>query len=128
MPSAGQHTGFECRRVFAAAYQGNFWVNHHGGEGGSTVIEARLRFGNRNERYPEKADVFYIPFMSRNMCVNYGGKPFRDCGLVDFVKMRNVTGMWRWLLEQPHFLQSDGSDHFLVIEPPWHHMDRRVRP
>lgn len=116
-----------CRRVFAAAYQGNFWANHHGGESHSTVMQARLRLGGRDERDPAKAHLFFVPFMTRNMCIAWGVRVFRQCDAGEPPAMRDVAGMWRWLLAQPQFASSDGSDHFMVIEPPWDHFERVVR-
>ena len=111
------------RRKFAFAYQGNYWGNHHGGETVAALLAARLQNSTRTTRDASAADVFFIPLSTRNSLVaQMAVRPWRkNCG-VDFISGRNITRMWRWLLEQPSFQESDGSDHFLVIEPPKAHM------
>jgi hypothetical protein len=53
---------------------------------------------------------------------------FKPCGL-DFPEHHNITGMWEWLLQQPAFARSNGSDHFLVIEAAYSHLKNfNVRP
>ena len=92
--------------------------NHYGGEAVSTVVEARLRYGPRATSDAQRADIFFIPWRTRNMCVQKSAVDgFKRCG-VDFLQGRNVPGMWRWMLQQPSFQASDGSDHFLIIDPP----------
>lgn len=92
--------------------------NHYGGEGVSTVVEARLRHGPRATGDARRADVFFIPWRTRDMCVTLSAvQPFKRCG-VDFSQGRDVPAMWRWLLQQPAFQESDGGDHFLILDPP----------
>ena len=111
------------RRNFAFAYQGNYWGNHHGGETVAALLAARLQNSTRTTRDASAADMFFIPFSTRNSLVREEAVSYwrDDCG-IDFYSGRNITRFWRWMLAQPSFNSSDGSDHFLVIEPPKNHM------
>jgi hypothetical protein len=51
---------------------------------------------------------------------------FYDCG-VDYKKYADISAVWRWLAQQPSFLQSDGSDHFVFAELPINYLHRFVR-
>ena len=111
------------RRKFAFAYQGTYWGNHHGGETVAALVASRLQNSIRATADASAADVFFIPFSTRNSCVLEDAvKHWRDkCG-VDFISGRNTTRLWTWLLAQPSFKNSNGSDHVLIIEPPKPHM------
>ena len=77
-----------------------------------------------------KAHLKLIPMHTRNVCFagDHRGTmdPFQDCG-IDYEAGKDLPGMWRWLLAQPSFSQSNGSDHFIVIDPPYTHLQTRVR-
>ena len=65
---------------------------------------------------PKEADLFFIPLRHVDVCQWYENAlaPFEECGLVH--GPHNITGMWQWLMQQPSFSESDGSDHFLFME------------
>jgi hypothetical protein len=75
---------------------------------------------------PEEADVLFVPLHTRNVCNAYPRSIWRKCG-IDYHKHKDLPGMWRWLLQQPSFAASNGSDHFIITEPPYNHMEEAVR-
>ena len=81
---------------------------------------------------PDEADLLYIPIHQRNMCSasawsTHSAAYFaQQCG-IDYLAVKDVPGMWRWLLQQPSFLRSNGSDHFIITEQPYSHMQHYVR-
>jgi hypothetical protein len=110
--------------------QGNYWGDHNGGESVASVAHARLASSFRRVYTPANAHLFFIPLQTRNMCFAGDARntvtPFKACG-VDFEAHKDLPGMWRWLLHETPFGTSDGSDHFIVVEPPYAHMQGRVR-
>jgi hypothetical protein len=58
-----------------------------------------------------------------DVCLAYHNAmaPFEKCG-IDHGRHHNITGMWRWLLQQPSFRDSDGSDHFIMVDLPFTHL------
>jgi hypothetical protein len=113
----------------AHAYGGVCWGNHYGGGATATVLEARLRRSNRRVTKPSKAHLFFIPLECRVTCqtgTGWLGDPlrpwFQSLGY-DYrpQQTRSIPDMWKWLLTQPGFRDSDGSDHFIVNqEAGWH--------
>ena len=111
-------------RTFATAYQGNYWGNFRGGQDNSKVARARLQTGYRRVFDPNEAHLFYLPLEVYDVC-QADKRSFRDfhkgCGLPfrDLTVTHDFPAMWRWLLAQPAFAQSDGTDHFLFTEFPY---------
>lgn len=99
----------------AAAYQGNVWSNHEGGHAIAPIMHARLATSARREHNPVKAHTFFIPFYTRQITKAhkfYGH--YMQYG-VDFSEYQDYAAFWAWMLEQPSFQNSDGSDHFMVL-------------
>jgi hypothetical protein len=118
-------------RTFAAPYQGAYWGNHNLGGSLATTMHARLRFSYRAVASPAEAHLHFIPLESKLTCQTNSGwgndtrRDFlRKCGY-DFrgAQTRTIPDMWKWLLTQPSFQRSDGSDHFIIIEPSGWHKD-----
>jgi hypothetical protein len=117
------------RPRFAAPYQGVYWGNHDLGGSLATAMHARLQASDRRVTDPARADLFFIPLESRHTCATSTGFRgdeargyFERCGY-DYRDraQRTIPDMWKWLLTQPSFRDSDGSDHFVIIEPAgWH--------
>jgi hypothetical protein len=72
---------------------------------------------------PDEADVFFIPIRHIDVCLAYHNAmaAFAKCG-IDHGEHHDLPGMWRWLLQQPSFRDSDGSDHFLFLDLPFTHL------
>ena len=81
---------------------------------------------------PAQADVFFIPIRNTDVCLSHGNimAAFERCG-IDHGDHHNLPGMWRWLLQQPTFRDSDGSNHFMFSDAPFAHLKngnvRRLR-
>jgi hypothetical protein len=116
-------------RTFAAPYQGVYWGNHDLGGSLATTMQARLQASYRAVASPEQAHLHFIPLESKLTCQTNSGwgndtrRAFlQTCGF-DFrdAQTRTIPDMWKWLLKQPSFQRSNGSDHFIIIEPSgWH--------
>jgi hypothetical protein len=88
----------------------------------ASVVHARLHDSPRRVKDAKDAHLHFVPLHTRNVCsaVAPWGKGaqkyFAKCGL-NYSQPRNITDMWKWMLQQPSFQASDGSDHFMMIEP-----------
>ena len=108
-------------RAFADAFQGNYWGNFRGGQDNMKTVRVRLETGYRRVFDPREAQLFFLPLEVFDAC--QAGKRRvqavnRECG-VDYRHHNDFLAMWRWLLRQDAFTQSDGSDHFLITEFPF---------
>ena len=113
--------------------QGNYWGNHAGGESLALMLQGRLASSPRVTTDPSQAHLKFIPLHTRNVCSRHyiTGKRnvtafYETCGL-QYEGRNALPDLWHWLLKQPSFAESDGSDHFIVIEPPLNHLDIDVR-
>ena len=116
-------------RPFAAAYQGNFWGNHRSGSDIVKMMRARLADSDRVVTDPAEADLFFVPVEAFDACYakkSWAQTVMRECG-TDYKQYSDLQGMWRWLLQQDTFRQSDGSNHFIFAEFPLPYLDKTVR-
>ena len=134
-PSVGEssqarnHANWQFAVNKSVRLQGNYWGNHGGGEDIAAIVHARLEKSYRRVSQPEDAHLKFIPLQTRNMCFagdNYTLTEFEGCG-INFQASMNLPGMWKWLLSQPSFVNSNGSDHFMIVEPPFFIAQEQVR-
>ena len=110
--------------------QGNYWGIHKSGGGPvATFVHARLLNSTRRVAAAADALLKFIPLHTRNLCFagdeSDSGAQLKACG-VDFGASKNIPGMWRWLLGQRSFAESDGSDHFIVLDAPYGKLQSEV--
>jgi Exostosin family len=115
--------------AFAQSYQGNYWGNHRMGLDIGKVMRARMHASYRRVDKPEEADLFFIPLDAYDTCYARSQQVQtvnQECG-INYTSYGAVPNMWRWLLKQPSFQKSDGSDHFVFAEQPLPYLKRKVR-
>ena len=106
---------------FMASYQGVLWG---GREGRSAAIKVHRRLMSSELRTsdPSRARMFFIPlYLAQTI-----HRSIWDLPPVFPEGPRNVTALWRWMLTQPSFASSDGSDHFVVTDRPATHAFGKV--
>lgn len=78
-------------------------------------MHARLIDSPRAVTDPSQANLFHIPFYSWQYGHPHSFARYRKCG-VDYVGYGDIaTNLWKWLLQQKSFQDSDCSDHFIVL-------------
>jgi hypothetical protein len=112
-------------KPFASFFQGTAWSNHDGGFSIAPMVHARLAAGKRAVADPQDASLFFIPLYARQICRADAYTAMAQCGL-DFSRYADPGPLWRWLLEQPAFRQSSGSDHFMILSQTLSGFMRRV--
>jgi hypothetical protein len=124
------------QRPFAGAYQGFYWGNHNRGGSLAPMLHARLAGSPREVADPARAHLLFVPLDSRLTCHTATGwqgdqaRPYLErCGY-DWRSRttKSIPDMWKWLLAQRSFAQSDGSDHFIIIEPSGFHSPAGAEP
>jgi hypothetical protein len=110
----------------SSALQGNVWRNHNSGYWVAPIMHAALEGSRRATNDPEKAGVFFIPFYTQQICRHQALHQISTCGL-DFQKHKQPRNLWNWMLKQPSFLKSDGSDHFIVFAEIYNNFVNKVR-
>lgn len=110
---------------YSSALQGNVWRNHNSGYWVAPVMHAALEGSGRTTQDPKEAGVFFIPFYTQQICRHEALKRINECQL-DFGQHKQPRNLWKWMLKQPSFLKSDGSDHFIVFAEIYNNFVNKV--
>jgi hypothetical protein len=100
---------------FADALQGWVWANHDYGSDVAMLLQGRLTASQRLVSDPAQADLLHIPYYSWQFDRPRMFAKMQKCGLNWYDYDDPAPKLWKWMLQQESFKQSDCSDHVIVI-------------